>query len=135
VVDENTLRRLLASEAHRMNENVVLDTVGLRRVLEKDQATARTKGGAEHRFDAEEVARFAKPLSALLRVRLSVPVRFTMDHRVPGSAFVSDPVFKEALEAHGVSLGAFKDGRSWLSLPRAQEFARRFPTLVQFLRQ
>lgn len=134
MVDENTLRRLLAGEAHRMNEGVVVDGVPLRGLLETDEPVARTKGGKIHRFDPDEVRRFAEPLSALVRVRLSLPVRFVLDHRVDGSAAVTDPAFHEALAQHGVHTGPFKDARAWLSLPRAQAFARQYPSLVQFLR-
>lgn len=135
VVDESTLRRLLAGEAHRMNESVVTDDVPLRSLLRGKEPTVRTKGGDPHRFDTDELEAFAAPLSPLVRVRLTLPVRFILDHRVDGSAGVSDPVFREALIAHGVHLGEITGGRAWLSLPRAQAFARRFPTIVQFLRQ
>lgn len=134
MVDESTLRRLLAGEAHRMNESVVMDGVALHSLLRQSEPAAVTKSGKPHPFDLESLERFAAPLSPLLRATLEVPVRFVIDHRVPGSACVTETAVRDALLAHGVHVGAFASGRAWLSLPRAQSFARSYPTLVQFLR-
>ncbi len=88
-----------------------------------------------HRFDAAQIQRFAEPLSPLVRVQLQMPVRFVTDHRMDGSACVSDPVLREALLEHGLHVSEFRGARAWLSLPRAQAFAQQYPSLVQFVRQ
>lgn len=118
-----------------MNEGLVLDGVSLRAMLQMPEPGVRTKSGAWHRFDRDALERFAAPLSPLLRVTVQVPVRFVIDHRVPGSVCVTQTSTRDALLAHGVQVGEFVSGRAWLSLPRAQSWARTFPTVVQFLRQ
>ncbi len=117
-----------------MNEGLVTDGVPLHALLKKAEPSAVTKGGTVHRFDLDSLQRFAAPLSPLERVTLDVPLRFVLDHRVPGSAYVTEPSVRDALLTHGVHVGAFVSGRAWLSLPRAQSLARSFPSLVQFLR-
>lgn len=135
MVEEGTLRRLLASQAHRMNGGVVADDVPLYKLVGQSDPTAQTREGSTHHFDPAEIQRFAERLSPLVRVRLQLPLRFVLDHRVDGSAFVTDPVLRDALLEHGEHVGAFKGARAWLSLPRAQTIAQRYPSLVQFQRQ
>lgn len=134
VVDDRVLARLLRGEVHRMNQALVERPVLLGTLLTYESPTATTMGGGAHTFDRSVLETMWTRLSPLARSTLTIPIRFHIPHDHPGDCFAADQETFDALEQLGLS-GAVRDGRFWLSLPRAVDFGRRWPTAVEFARR
>jgi uncharacterized protein (UPF0216 family) len=133
-VDDATLRRLLANEAHKVNQGTVAEPVPLREVVSGRAPRAKTRNQTWHAFDPAEVVRFRAALSPLVASFLVVPITFWIDHRLSGMCAITDETAREALLQHGLHVAPIESGRAWISEARAKDFARRWPTLTQFMR-
>lgn len=131
--DDKTLQRLLRGEVHKMNQDLA-DPIDLRDARDQDEPKTRTKVGVHH-FDKEALERFAAGLSPLVRHTVRVPIRFYVPHDMRGECYLAERESIEAVQQLGGTPNQPRDGRLWMSFILAQDFARRYPTVVQFVRQ
>ena len=133
MVDENALGRWFSLEMGKMLEGFVPLPRPLHQLLRDPRPSAPTRGGEPHLFDPQALHALAEGLSPLLRARTRLPLTLHIDSETPGDAYAADPAAIEILQTFHVGLASEREGRLWLSLPLARDFARRFPTLVQFV--
>lgn len=131
--DDNVLRRWFSLELGNLLETFVASPRPLLDLLREPTPAATTRSGLPHPFDRDALHQFAKSLPPLTRAQVRLPLTIHLDHETPGDAYAADPAAIEAIRALVPTTSPPRDGRLWLSEPLAREFARRFPTLVQFV--
>lgn len=131
--DDSVLRRWFSLELGSLLETFVANPRPLLELLREPVPSATTRAGLPHPFDRDRLHAFAHALPALTRAQLRLPLTIHLDHETPGDAYAADPATIEALRVLIPTTTLPRDGRLWLSEPLARDFARRFPTLVQFV--
>lgn len=131
--EDNVLRRWFTLEMGNMMELFVAHPKPLLELLRETTPAVATKSGQLHIFDTSVLREFADALPALTRAQIRLPLTMHFSHETPGDAYVAEQPSNDAIRTLFPATSPPRDGRLWLSKPLAREFARRYPTLIQFV--
>jgi uncharacterized protein (UPF0216 family) len=132
---DGALEKWLAMEFQNINRNTVKTQASIGTLIKMDNPKLVTKSGDEYKFDTATLENFAKAVPRLYYNRLKLPIYFYKDMRVKDSCFIVDDIAVKVLH-HTKDLDSlyeFKDGRLWMSRPIAQDIAKKYPTIFQFI--
>lgn len=132
--EEDTWRRLLAHEGHKLNQGIVQAPRPLTEVLAMEEPALPTREGPDHIFDAHVLERLRDGLSPLVRNSIKVPILFFIDHQSQHECYLMDQHAIKALTQLDLVDTEARDGKLWMSLALAKELDRAWPTLFQFVR-
>jgi len=127
---DDTLRRWMSWELHRLNAATVVQPMALSDLLRSAKPHVPTRDGGVHEFDAGALRKLAADVPPHLHHRLRLPITVYEPHDTPGEGYVQDTAAVEALGALGAATSP-REGRLWMSLPLARVFAERYPTAFQ----
>lgn len=130
-MDDEVLRRLLSLELGRLNQGMVTQPVSLARLVADPAATAATRSGERHAFDAAAVAGLASAVPPWLHGRLRLPITIYEPHDAPGDGYVEDAAAVEALQAMQAATTRPRDGRLWRSAALWRRVMDAHPTCFQ----
>jgi uncharacterized protein (UPF0216 family) len=133
MTDEQVLRRWFSVEMGKLLETFVPVPRPLHDLLREERPTALTRSGDVHPFERSALTSLSNELPPLTRAQIRLPLTLHIDNETPGDVYSSDPSTNDVLMVLGVTTSTPRDGRLWVSAPLARDFARRYPTLVQFV--
>lgn len=132
-IDEDTLKRWTNLEIHKANESIVTNGARLSDLLDLEEPVLEARDGSVHRFDPDALARLDEALSPLVRAELELPITFYRTHDATDSCFVADETAQRALDQLGVATSEPREGKLWMGVALAKDFARNWPGVAQFV--